>query len=340
MADSRFFSRPTPLSIAEIAALTGATIERANDHNITMQDVAPLHAASSEQVSFLDNMKYVEEFKKSAAGACFVRANMASHAPKTMALFITETPYSAYAMLATKLYPASAPEATIHDGAQIDETAAIGQHVHIAAGVVIGKRAKIGNHVSIGANTIIGDGVVIDSHTHIGPLCTITHALIGKHCIIHRGAQIGQDGFGFAPSKTGLLKVPQLGRVIIEDHVEIGANSCIDRGAGPDTIIGYGTKIDNLVQIAHNVQIGKHCAIAAQCGIAGSAVVEDGVMMGGQVGIAGHIRVGKGARLAAQSGIIANVPAGASYGGYPAIAVNDWHRQTITLSKLIKKQPN
>jgi UDP-3-O-[3-hydroxymyristoyl] glucosamine N-acyltransferase len=161
---------------------------------------------------------------------------------------------------------------------------------------------------------------------------------VGNHVILHRGVHIGQDGFGFALGRGGHVKVPQLGRVIIEDHVEIGSGTCIDRGTGPDTHIGEGSKIDNLVQIGHNVQIGKQSVIVAQVGIAGSTRIGDGAVLGGQVGIAGHLKIGPGVKLAARSGVMEDIPAGAAYGGSPAVPVKDWHRQTLTLNKLIKQR--
>ena len=156
--------------------------------------------------------------------------------------------------------------------------------------------------------------------------------------ILHRGVHIGQDGFGFAPGRGGVTKVPQLGRVVIGDDVEIGSGSCVDRGAGPDTVIGAGSKIDNLVQIGHNVQVGRFVFIAAQTGIAGSSQVGDGSMLGGQVGIAGHLHIGAGAKLAAQSGVMTDIPAGSSYGGSPALPIKDWHRQTVAVAAMTKKK--
>ncbi len=196
----------------------------------------------------------------------------------------------------------------------------IGKGVRIDAGAVIGERVNIGDGCWIGANTVIGDGVEIGDGCRIGALCSISHAIIGKRALIHRGVHIGQDGFGFAPGPKGMIKVPQLGRVLIGNDVEIGSGTCIDRGAGPDTVIGNFCKIDNLVQIGHNVQMGKYVIITGQCGVSGSTQLGDGVMLGGQVGISGHVRIGERAKLAAQAGIMTDVPAGATYGGSPGHA--------------------
>ncbi len=336
MIDKRFFDTSPPLSLAEIATLTGANLSSDEHANTLIKSTSPLDLATANDLSFLDNIKYSDHFSASRAGACFVRSKFAHLAPAGMVLLITDQPYASFAAISAKLHPEKTIAASVHPSAVISPDVTIPKSTYIAAGVVIEAGVKLGEQVNIGANTVIHSGVTIDDHTRIGALCTISHARIGKHCILHRGIHIGQDGFGFAPTTKGLVKVPQLGRVIIHDHVEIGSNTCIDRGAGPDTVIGMGTKIDNLVQIAHNVVIGNHCVIVAQCGIAGSTVIGDGAMLGGQVGVSGHIHIGSGARLAAQSGVINDVPAGAAYGGYPAIAVRDWHRQTVALSKLIK----
>ena len=317
MVDSRFFAKATPLALGEVARLTGASLSTHADPDALITSVAPLDAATATDVSFLDNTKYVGQFSASKAGACFVRSKFAIHAPVGMALLITDQPYACYAATAAHMYP------DVRAGG-IHPTAVIGNHV------------ELGKGVAIGAYSIIGDGVVIGDGTHIAPHATISHAIIGKRCILHSGVRIGQDGFGFAPTAKGLLKVPQLGRVVIGDEVEIGANSCIDRGAGPDTTIGSGSKIDNLVQIGHNAQIGKHCVIVAQVGISGSTIIGDGAMLGGQAGFSGHLHIGAGAKIAAQSGVITDVPAGATFGGYPAQPVRDWHRQTIALSRLMK----
>jgi len=270
------------------------------------------------------------------AGACFVRPKFAAQAPKDMALLITEEPYYAYALTARAFYPEAEFTAAISPQAIIAPDAIIGKGVRIDSGAVINSGANIGDGCWIGANTVIGDNVQIGQKCRIGANCTLSHTIIGNRVILHRGVHIGQDGFGFAPSKKGVIKVPQLGRVLISDDVEIGSGTCIDRGAGPDTTIGAHTKIDNLVQIGHNCQIGKFVFIAAQVGLAGSTIVGDQVMLGGQVGISGHVKIGDGAKIAAQAGIMTDVPPGATYGGFPAIPAREWHRQTLALAKIAR----
>lgn len=229
--------------------------------------------------------------------------------------------------------PAHPPGAVAH----VDPTAILEPGCIVEPGAVIGPEAQIGAHTRIGAGAVIGRRVTIGRRCAIGARAVITNALIGNAVIIHPGAAIGQDGFGFAMSPRGHLKVPQIGRVIIQDNVEIGANTTIDRGALRDTIIGEGTKIDNLVQIGHNVVIGRHCVIVAQVGISGSTVLEDFVVMGGQAGCVGHITIGAGAQIAGNSGLATSVPRGERWGGSPARPFKVWARETALLKRLAEK---
>jgi len=338
MVDSRFFVNNGPFTAGDLAAATGATLHDSSGSAHPLTDVAPLDRATAQDVSFFDNAKYIEQFTGSSAGACFLRAKYADQAPPTMRVLITEDPYRCYALAAQKFYPTLQAVSDIAPTAVIDPSAKLGANVGIGPGAVIGANVTIGARASIGANTVIGQGVEIGEDTNIGALTSISHALIGKRVIIHRGAHIGQDGFGFALGREGHVKVPQLGRVIIDDDVEIGSGTTIDRGTGPDTSIGEGAKIDNLVQIGHNVQIGRRVIVIAQAGVSGSTRVGDGAVLAGQVGIAGHLKIGAGSKIAAKSGVMGDIPPGASYGGYPAVPVNDWHRQTIALSRIIKQK--
>lgn len=337
MVDSRFFNNHGPFSIGQVVAWTGCTLLQPVDENMRLDDVAPLDRAELHHLSFFDNPKYLDQFAISKAGACFVKSKYADKAPQGMVVLLTEDPYRCYAICAQKYYPRKEAQAQIAPSAIIAASARIGANCTIEAGVVIGERAEIGEGCIISANSVIGDGCVIGEYTQIGACSTISHSLIGKHVILHRGVHIGQDGFGFALGKAGHIKVPQLGRVVIEDDVEIGSGTCIDRGTGPDTMIGAGSKIDNLVQIGHNVQIGRQAVIVAQVGVAGSSRIGDGVVLAGQVGVAGHLKIGAGARIAAQSGIMEDVPPGASVGGSPAVSIKDWHRQTIALAKIARR---
>lgn len=338
MADPRFFENKGAISLKEIAELTGANIADPKSASLKIKDVAPLDRAGPEDIGFLDNTKYVDSFRASRAGACFLREKHVKDAPPGMATLISEDPYRCYALVAQKFYPFIPIIEDISKAAHIDKSARLGKGLSIAPGVVIGKNVEIGDGTMIGANAVIHDGVKIGSNTRIGALCSISHSYIGNDVIIHRGVHIGQDGFGFALGRDGHVKVPQLGRVMIEDQVEIGAGTCIDRGTGPDTVIGAGTKIDNLVQIGHNVQIGRGAVIVAQVGISGSTRVGDGAVLGGQVGIAGHLRIGAGARIAAQSGVMSDIPSGETHGGSPSVPIKDWHRQTVAVAQLVKQR--
>lgn len=337
MVDSRFFTNHGPFALTQLVEWTGCGVVNEKS-GLSLTDVAPLDRADSTHISFFDNPKYIEQFAQSKAGACFVKDKFISQAPKSMTLLLTEDPYRCYAMVAQHFYPRKIPVASIAPSALIAPTAKIGQGCLIEAGVVIGENVEIGAHCIISANSVIDQGVKIGEHCQIGSCTTLSHTLIGNHVIIHRGVNIGQDGFGFALGRAGHVKVPQLGRVVIEDEVEIGSGTCIDRGTGPDTHIGAGTKIDNLVQIGHNVQIGRGCVIVAQTGIAGSTKLGDGVVLGGQVGLAGHLKIGNGAKVAAQSGVMEDIPAGTAVGGSPSVHVKDWHRQTLALAKLAKSK--
>lgn len=339
MVDRRFFVNHGPFTTAQIADATGAVLHHAEHQARSLSDVAPLDRAGGNDISFFDNSKYIEQFSHSGAGACFIREKYIGMAPSGMALLVTEDPYRCYALAAQRFYPTHKPVAGMSPTALIHPSATLGEAVSIGPGVVIGANCVIGNRSSIGANSVIGDAVTIGDDTSIGALCSITQSIIGHRVIIHRGVHIGQDGFGFALGREGHVKVPQLGRVVVGDDVEIGSGTTIDRGTGPDTMIGDGAKIDNLVQIGHNVQIGKRAVIVAQVGISGSTRIGEGAVLGGQAGIAGHLKIGAGAKLAAKSGVMSDIPAGSSYGGSPAVPAVDWHRQTIALSRLIKPKP-
>lgn len=343
MAEPQFWRRAAPLSIADIAVLTGAKPRDGDDLTATVSNAAPLDDAGPGDLAFLDNPKYAPMLETCRATAVLVSARHAERVPGNVVALIAAEPYRAYAQVAAQLYPqASRPlprfvENGVSPAAHVHPAAQLENGVTVDPGAVIGARAQIGAGAVISANAVIGPDVCIGRDSVIGPGAQIGFALIGDRVIIHPGVCIGQDGFGFAMGPRGHLKVPQLGRVIIQNDVEIGANCAIDRGANRDTVIGEGTKIDNFVQIGHNVMVGRHCILVSHVAIAGSAELGDFVAIGGQAGIAGHLKIGMGAQIAAQSGVASDIPPGERWGGSPARPMRHMARQIAMIDRMVNK---
>ncbi|HLH12261.1 MAG TPA: UDP-3-O-(3-hydroxymyristoyl)glucosamine N-acyltransferase [Methylovirgula sp.] len=346
MSDPVFFHSTLRPTLAEIVAWTGATAPHGADLSAIVESLAPLEEASRASLSFFDNPKYFEDLSATRAMACFIAPRFAARVPGSTLALLTEQPARDFARVLAKLYPDAlrpgslfgsngvSPGVSVHPDARIEDD------VIVDPGTVIGPYAEIGANSIVGPNVVIGPNVKIGRNCAIGAGVRIANALIGNRVIVHAGAAIGQDGFGFVSGEGNHLKVPQVGRVILQDDVEIGANTTIDRGALHDTVIGEGTKIDNLVQIAQNVRIGRHCLIVAQAGISGSTELGDFVTVGAQAGFAAHLEIGAGAQIAAQAGVIADVPGGMQVGGTPARAVRAWLRGEAMLDKLAKgKKP-
>ena len=339
MADSRFFTNNGPVSLKKIIELTGAQLhpnKSIAEQDFQIDDVAPLESAKKNELSFFINSKYLDDFKISKAGICLVQEKFASKAPESMITIVHNNPYKAYAIIASFLYGDPVAETKISKNAAIAKTATIGKDCSIGDFVVIEEGVIIGDYSNIDHNSVIKRNVIIGSHTKIASNVTISHTIIGNYVTIHPGAKIGQDGFGFASDHTGHTRVPQLGIVKIGNYVNIGANTTIDRGSSQDTIINDMTQIDNLVQLGHNVTIGTACVIVAQVGIAGSCKVGDFSVLGGQVGVAGHLNIGRSVQVAAQSGVTKNIEDKQIVGGYPAVSIRQWHKQTISLAQLTK----
>ncbi|MGM0421781.1 MAG: UDP-3-O-(3-hydroxymyristoyl)glucosamine N-acyltransferase [Pseudomonadota bacterium] len=337
MIDTRFFHKAVDtLTLREICDLSGAELDNPDKGDVSVSSLAPLDLAGADDVSFLDNKKYIDDFQTTKARACFVRDSFAKNAPEDVICLISDNPYKAYALTAQAFFPLTGETSGISDDAVIDRTAEIGKNVTIESGAVIKNQVKIGDNSFIGANTVVEKSVEIGQNCQVGPLCCLSHCLIGNSVTLAAGVKIGQPGFGFAISKTGFVSVPQLGRVIIEDMVDIGANTTIDRGAIKDTIVRQGTRIDNLVQLGHNVETGEMCVLVSQAGVAGSTKLGDFVMIGGQVGIAGHLKVASGVKIGAQAGVMRDIDLPGEYLGSPAMTSKQFMRQVATLNKMMK----
>jgi UDP-3-O-[3-hydroxymyristoyl] glucosamine N-acyltransferase len=340
LARIRFFPPASAPSLAEVADWCGAALGPGVDPGRVIKDVAALDEAGRDDLTFLDNPRYLEALKRTQAAAAFVAPRYASAAPATCAALIASEPYRAMALVMARLYPSAVKPGSVFGETGISRTASVHPSARLEPGVivdpgaVIGHGAEIGAGTVIGANAVVGPEVRIGRHGSIGASTTVMAALIGNRVIIHPGAHIGQDGFGFALGARGHLKVPQIGRVIIQDDVEIGAGVTIDRGANRDTVIGEGAKIDNLVQIGHNVIVGRHAVLVAQSGVSGSSAIGDFAALGGQAGIAGHLTIGAGAQVAAAAGVMTNIPAGERWAGAPAKPVREFFREVAALKRL------
>jgi UDP-3-O-[3-hydroxymyristoyl] glucosamine N-acyltransferase len=338
MADPRFFDNAGPLSLTRVAEIVGGTASGSAD--VQVFDVAALDAAGPGQLSYCERAKFKAALERTRAGVVLVAEALAQSVPQGSVAVVCAHPGLGFAKVATALYPhagliwrpSSPPVQPIAPSARVGEGSVL------APGVFVGEGAEIGDDCVIGPGSVIGRGVQIGHKTVVGPHVSISHALIGDRCTIHAGTRIGQDGFGFAGGAWGHFKIPQLGRVIIQDDVEIGANSAIDRGALGDTVIGEGTKIDNLVQIGHNTRVGRRAIIVSQVGISGSCEIGDHAVLGGQVGVADHLKIGAGAFVAAKAGVTGSLDGGQVYGGFPAKPVGQWRREMGALALLVKNR--
>ncbi|MEY3841367.1 MAG: UDP-3-O-(3-hydroxymyristoyl)glucosamine N-acyltransferase [Pseudomonadota bacterium] len=325
MPDPRFFDSLPALSVAELAGRVGGEVLRGGDRQISA--VAPLGSASALDVAFLGDRKFVAALADTRAGCVILPRSAIESAPAGAALIVSDHPQAAWAHASLVFHRPIYLTAADRDEAAEDDT------VVFEPGVVVGPGARIGRGTRIGANSVIGPGVQIGRDCVIGNNVSVSFALIGDRVSLFAGVRIGEAGFGAARSKTGPVDVPQLGRVILQDGVTVGANSCIDRGAYDDTVIGENTKIDNLVMIAHNCVIGRNCLLAAFTGISGSCTVGDNVIFGGQAGVGDHIRIGAGARVAGGAGVLADIPAGETWSGYPAKPIRQSLREAVWLAK-------
>ncbi|WEK39415.1 MAG: UDP-3-O-(3-hydroxymyristoyl)glucosamine N-acyltransferase [Candidatus Brevundimonas colombiensis] len=326
MPDPRFFETLPSLSVADLAAKIGGEVERAGDRMIA--SVAPLSSADGGAIAFLGDRKFVEALKQTRASCVIVPPEAVEAVPADAAVMVSRTPQAAWAKASILLH-----RPILLDAALARDEAAEDDSVVIEPGAVLGAGVRIGRGSRIGANSVIAPGVQIGRDCVIGANVSVGFALIGDRVKLYAGARIGEAGFGATGTQAGVMDIPQLGRVILQDGVTVGANSCIDRGAYDDTIIGENTKIDNLVMVGHNCVIGRNCLLVANTGISGSVTVGDNVIFGGKAGIGDHITIGEGARVAAGAGVLADVPAGETWSGYPARPIRQFLRETVWLAK-------
>jgi UDP-3-O-[3-hydroxymyristoyl] glucosamine N-acyltransferase len=339
--DPRFFRRTGPHPLAAIAALAGVAADDpawaaqpAAVHEKRIHGVAPLQTAGPLDVSFLDNRRYAGLLADTKAGAVILHPDFTDRVPAGTIPIVTKEPYVGWARVSALFHPPVQAASGVHPSAVIDPSAQIDPSAEIGANAVIGAGAEIGAGTIIGPLCYIGAGVAVGKMCRIHAQVAISHALLGNAVVVYPGAKIGQDGFGFAITKTGFVPVPQLGRVIIGNGVEIGANTTIDRGSAQDTVIGDGVHIDNLVQIAHNVKLGRGAVIVAQAGISGSTTIGERAIIAAQAGLTGHLHIGTGARIGAQAGVMTDVPAGQDVMGSPSQPSKAYFREVVTLRKL------
>jgi UDP-3-O-[3-hydroxymyristoyl] glucosamine N-acyltransferase len=338
MSDVRFFRPSGPFSLKHIAARIGAEAPAAQSAEILIQNISDLESAGDGDLSLFCDKRYAAALAETKASAIITTPALARHAREAQCLLFAAEPRLAFARAGHLFYPAAAVNPGIDDTAKIHPSAVIGRGSCIEAGVIIEADVRIGENCHIGFHAVLAKGVAVGDGTSIGAHSAISNALIGARADIGASCTIGGPGFGFVAGPNGPVRLLQVGRVIIGDDVSIGANCTVDRGATGDTVIGAGSALDNLVQIGHNVRLGRSCIVCGQAGVAGSTTLGDGVTVGGQAAISDHLVIGSGARIAGKSGVMRDVAPGETVAGYPAVPVRQWHRQTAGLLRMFSRK--
>ncbi len=321
------------LTAGVIAELIGGSVD--GDPQVQVSTVSPIESGFPGSLSFLANPKYNEFVLTTKASVVIVKNDFEAEFDVKPTLIRVADPYSCFALLLQKYDEMNRPKPGIHPSAVISDSATIGKNVTLSAGVVVEDNAVVGDGCILGAHVVLEKNAKVGNGCKLHTGSRVLHdCIVGNNCTLHAGVTIGSDGFGFAPSDVAYSKIPQVGNVVLEDDVEIGSNSTIDRATMGSTIIRKGVKLDNLIQVAHNVEIGEHTVIAAQTGIAGSTKIGSRCMIGGQVGIIGHLKIGDNVKIAAQSGVGNNLPDNAIVQGSPAFEVGNYRRSYVSFRRL------
>lgn len=340
MVDTRFHPFSGPIPLRTLLAEVQAPLEIADDRSqfMIVAGAQELPLARSRDIALAAHKDYLEELRATEAGAVVVTPALVAAVPPSCIAIVSDHAHEVFAEMLEQLYPANTRAVFAAGAARGDEVPMLERDVVLGANVVLGPGVEIGRNTVIGPNTVIGAGVAIGRNCTIGSNCSIDCAYIGNDVVLHAGVRIGTEGFGWLDQGRTNRKIPQLGRVIIQDRVEIGANSTVDRGALGDTVIGDGTKIDNLVQIGHNCRIGRNCLIAATSGLSGSTVLGDGVLMGGGTGTSGHLTIGPGSIVHGRAAVTKDWPAGSKLAGAPAQDIRDFWKELAILRRLGKRE--
>lgn len=337
-ADPRFFPRSGPHGLGAVVAACGGRPPSDGGGDRLFSGIASLAEAGPGDVSFFESPRYLSALRATRAGAVLVPEARAADVPAGALAVVVQSPPLAFARVAALFHAPPAPRPGVHPTAVVAPDAALGPGVEIGPHAVVGARAEIGEGSVVGPHAVVGEGVVLGPRCRLHAHASISHAVCGAGVVLHPGARVGQEGFGFVPGPDGsFVTMPQLGRVVLGDGVEIGANSCVDRGALGDTVLGPGTRLDNLVQVGHNCVTGRGCVLVSQVGVSGSTTFGDFVTVGGQAGFAGHLRIGSGARIGAQTGVISDLPPGAEVMGTPALPAREFFRAVATTRRLAEK---